>query len=180
VSDRRRGLRTAGRCRSPGGRRRGARPALPNVPLALDSVDEIPPTLGRLGEGIERNLRTRVQTNQYASWNSAASGKAPRATSGCAGCGCGRCLPNDRAFRDRLPAHQGEGSPSARGRAARGGGLQSEWFGRDHAAGGRAGLVWMRSMWRTRRSSSGTAAALRCGDGALESPAPVCAEGSVP
>ncbi|MFJ1609402.1 hypothetical protein ACIOHS_39620 [Streptomyces sp. NPDC088253] len=35
-------------------------PGLPRTVLALDSVDEIPPALGRLGEGGERDLRTRV------------------------------------------------------------------------------------------------------------------------
>ncbi|MFK0019657.1 hypothetical protein [Streptomyces sp. NPDC090798] len=33
---------------------------MPRTLLALDSVDEIPPALGRLGEGDERDLRTRV------------------------------------------------------------------------------------------------------------------------
>ncbi|WP_225827090.1 aldo/keto reductase [Streptomyces naphthomycinicus] len=38
--------------------------------LALDSVDELHPPLARLCEAIERDLRTRVQANLYASWTS--------------------------------------------------------------------------------------------------------------
>ncbi|WP_392957705.1 JmjC domain-containing protein [Streptomyces sp. LN245] len=37
--------------------------------LALDSIDELHPPLGRLCEAIERELRTRVQVNLYASWS---------------------------------------------------------------------------------------------------------------
>ncbi|MFG3518547.1 JmjC domain-containing protein [Streptomyces bobili] len=38
--------------------------------LALDSVDELHPPIARLAEAIERELRTRVQANVYASWTS--------------------------------------------------------------------------------------------------------------
>ncbi|MCO8303639.1 cupin domain-containing protein [Streptomyces sp. RKCA744] len=38
--------------------------------LALDSVDELHPPIARLAEAIERDLRTRVQANLYASWTS--------------------------------------------------------------------------------------------------------------
>ncbi|MEU4490188.1 cupin domain-containing protein [Streptomyces purpurascens] len=38
--------------------------------LALDSVDELHPPIARLCEAIERELRTRVQANLYASWTS--------------------------------------------------------------------------------------------------------------
>ncbi|MER5601672.1 cupin domain-containing protein [Streptomyces sp. NPDC002265] len=38
--------------------------------LALDSVDELHPPLARFCEAIERELRTRVQANLYASWTS--------------------------------------------------------------------------------------------------------------
>ncbi|MGW4735150.1 JmjC domain-containing protein [Streptomyces shenzhenensis] len=38
--------------------------------LALDSVDELHPPIARLAEAIERELRTRVQANLYASWTS--------------------------------------------------------------------------------------------------------------
>ncbi|MGY1503598.1 winged helix domain-containing protein [Streptomyces sp. QTS52] len=38
--------------------------------LALDSVDELHPSLARLCEAIERDLRIRVQANLYASWTS--------------------------------------------------------------------------------------------------------------
>ncbi|MDX2993364.1 ribosomal protein uL16 3-hydroxylase [Streptomyces scabiei] len=37
--------------------------------LALDSVDELHPPIARLCEAIERELRTRVQANLYASWS---------------------------------------------------------------------------------------------------------------
>ncbi|WP_254650974.1 cupin domain-containing protein [Streptomyces sp. GbtcB7] len=38
--------------------------------LALDSVDELHPPLACLAEAIERDFRTRVQANLYASWTS--------------------------------------------------------------------------------------------------------------
>ncbi|MER6406274.1 cupin domain-containing protein [Streptomyces viridosporus] len=38
--------------------------------LALDSADELHPPLARLAEALERDLRTRVQANLYASWTS--------------------------------------------------------------------------------------------------------------
>ncbi|PAM98051.1 hypothetical protein CJI59_30905 [Streptomyces sp. Alain-F2R5] len=38
--------------------------------LALDSVDELHPPIARLAEALERDLRTRVQANLYASWTS--------------------------------------------------------------------------------------------------------------
>jgi hypothetical protein len=90
----------------------------PNVPVALDSVDEIPSALGHLGEGIERGLRTRSD-EPVASWSSTASGTA-------LGCGGMRgvwlraMLAEDRAFRDRLLARQGGGARSTRGRGAHG------------------------------------------------------------
>jgi hypothetical protein len=37
---------------------------------SLDSVDELHPPIARLAEAIERELRTRVQANVYASWTS--------------------------------------------------------------------------------------------------------------
>ncbi|MEV6192909.1 cupin domain-containing protein [Streptomyces sp. NPDC051920] len=37
--------------------------------LSLDSVDELHPPIARLCEAIERELRTRVQANLYASWS---------------------------------------------------------------------------------------------------------------
>ncbi|MFF5256859.1 JmjC domain-containing protein [Streptomyces leeuwenhoekii] len=43
---------------------------LEGASLALDSVDELHPPLARLAEAIERELRTRVQANLYASWTS--------------------------------------------------------------------------------------------------------------
>lgn len=38
--------------------------------LALDSIDELHPPFARLTETLERDLRTRVQANLYASWTS--------------------------------------------------------------------------------------------------------------